>query len=160
MLNINIICVGKLKENYLRDACKEYSKRLDAFCKLKITELNEYKLPDRPSDSQINICIQKEGEQILSKISVGSYIVAMCIEGKMPDSVELSEKIQILTIDGVSNITFIIGGSYGLSDEVKKAANFKMSMSKMTFPHQLARVMLLEQIYRAMNIASNGKYHK
>lgn len=160
MLNINIICIGKLKEKYLKDACDEYTKRLDAFCKIKVTELNEYKLPEKPSESMINTCIQKEGESILAKIPNGAYLVAMCIEGKMPDSVELSEKIQQLAVDGVSNIVFVIGGSYGLSDEVKKAAKYRMSMSKMTFPHQLARVMLLEQIYRAMNIASNGKYHK
>ncbi len=160
MLSINIICIGKLKEKYLRDACEEYAKRLDAFCKVKITELSEYKLPEKPSEAMINTCLQKEGEAILSKVSSGTYLTAMCIEGKMPDSLELSEKIQQLAVDGVSSITFVIGGSYGLSDEVKAAAKYKMSMSRMTFPHQLARVMLLEQIYRAMNIASNGKYHK
>lgn len=160
MLNINIICIGKLKEKWMRDGCDEYIKRLDAFCKLKVYELNEFKLPDKPSEAQIKNCIEKEGADIISKLVNGTYLISMCIEGKMPDSVELSEKIQSLTIDGVSSITFVIGGSYGLSDEVKRLSKYRMSMSKMTFPHQLARVMLLEQIYRAMNIASNGKYHK
>ncbi len=160
MLNIHIICIGKLKEKYLKDACGEYEKRLNAFCKLKITELNEYKLPERPSQSQIQTCIQKEGNAIMSKLDSGTFVISMCIEGKQFSSEELSEKIQSIAVDGVSSVTFVIGGSYGLSEQVKSTSKLKLSMSKMTFPHQLARVMLLEQIYRAMNIASNGKYHK
>mgnify|MGYP003308927621 CR=1 FL=1 len=160
MLNVNIICIGKLKEKYLRDAVSEYEKRLTAFCKLNIIELGEYALPDNPSPADINRGLEKEGEQILSKISNGAYVYAMCIEGKQRSSTELSAEIDRLAVEGNSNITFIIGGSYGLSDAVKQRANMKLSMSEMTFPHQLARVMLLEQIYRSFQISIGGPYHK
>ena len=160
MYNVNLICVGKLKESYLRDACAEYSKRLSAFCKLKITELTPCRIPENPSQAQIDCALIDEGKRILSSISPTERVYAMCIEGKLLDSVELSREIQNAGVTGSGNIVFIIGGSHGLSDEVKKRANFKLSMSKMTFPHQLARVMLLEQIYRAFMIADGKKYHK
>lgn len=160
MLNINIICIGKLKEKYLRDASAEYSKRLTAFCKLNIIELDEYSLPDNPSDAQIKQGLEKEGKAILDKIQKDAFVYAMCIEGKQRSSPALSKEIQDIALNGNSNITFIIGGSFGLSGEVKKRANMKLSMSEMTFPHQLARIMLLEQIYRAFQISSGGKYHK
>ena len=160
MLSINIICIGKLKEKYLKDASAEYSKRLTAFCKLNIIELDEYALPDNPSDAQIKQGLEKEGKAILDKILKDAYVYAMCIEGKQRSSPKLSEEFQKLALDGNSNLTFIIGGSFGLSDEVKQRANAKLSMSEMTFPHQLARIMLLEQIYRAFQISSGGKYHK
>ena len=160
MISVNVICVGGLKEKYLKDAVSEYSKRLGAFCKFKITELDEYKLPQNPSTAQIENGIQEEGKKILSKITKGSYVFSMCIEGKNISSQQLSQEIENISLKGVSNIDFIIGGSYGLLDEIKSQSNFKLSMSKMTFPHQLARVMLCEQIYRAFQISSGGKYHK
>ena len=160
MLNVNIICIGKLKENYLRDAQSEYSKRLTPFCKLNIIELDEYALPQNPSEAQINQGLEKEGKQILQKIPNGSFVYAMCIEGKQRSSTDLSAEIEALKVDGKSDITFIIGGSFGLSDEVKARADKKLSMSLMTFPHQLARIMLLEQLYRSFQISSGTKYHK
>lgn len=160
MLTIDIICIGKLKEQYLRDAVAEYNKRLTAFCKVNIIELSEYTLPDNPSKSEIEKGLAKEGEQILSKIKNDAAVYAMCIEGKQRSSVALSKELDELAVSGKSNITFIIGGSYGLSDEVKNRADIRLSMSEMTFPHQLARVMLLEQIYRAFQISTGGKYHK
>lgn len=160
MITVNIICVGKLKEKYLRDACAEYTKRLTAFCKLHIIELQPFALSQNPAEAEINEGLRQEGKLILSKIPDSAYVVAMCIEGKQISSPEFSQKIQDVALGGHSTVTFIIGGSFGLSDEVKKRADYKLSMSEMTFPHQLARVMLLEQIYRAFQISSGGKYHK
>ncbi len=160
MMNINIICVGKLKEDYLRNACAEYQKRLGAFCRLKITELQPARLPENPNDSQINAALEEEGKQILSKIAANEAVFAMCIEGKMLSSEKLSQEIENYALKGFGSLCFIIGGSHGLSPAVKARANFRLSMSPMTFPHQLARVMLLEQIYRAFMISSGGKYHK
>ena len=160
MYNINLICVGKLKEDYLRAACAEYSKRLSAFCKLKVTELIPARIPENPSTAQIESALADEGKRILSCISPGERVYAMCIEGKIISSEELSAELQKAGVSGSGNIAFIIGGSHGLSDEVKRRADFKLSMSKMTFPHQLARVMLLEQIYRSFMISGGGKYHK
>ena len=159
MLKINIICIGKIKEKYFADAVEEYSKRLGAFCKFSVTELSEERLSgDTPS--QIEIVIREEGKRILKKINPSDYVAAMCIEGKQLSSVELSRQIDSIAVSGKSAIAFVIGGSYGLSDEVKQRAQLRLSMSKMTFPHQLARVMLAEQIYRAFEISTNGKYHK
>ncbi|WMJ24014.1 23S rRNA (pseudouridine(1915)-N(3))-methyltransferase RlmH [Paludicola sp. MB14-C6] len=158
MLTINIICIGKLKESYLRDAQAEYQKRLGAFCKLNIIELNESKLPNDPSDAQIQKGMEIESQAILSKLK--GYIVPMCIEGKILSSEDLATKMNEVSLNGTSEISFVIGGSFGLSNEVKQKADFKLSMSKMTFPHQLARIMLLEQVYRGFQINSNGKYHK
>ena len=160
MMNVTIIFVGKLKEKYLVDCCNEYLKRLSVLCKMNMIEINEEKICDNPNDTQINIVLQKEGERIISKIPKNSYIIPMCIEGKQLDSIEFANKFRQVALCGKSNITFIIGGSFGLSDNVKKLADCKMSMSKMTFPHQLARMMLLEQIYRAFQIQNNSKYHK
>ena len=160
MMNINIICVGKLKEDYLRNACAEYQKRLGAFCRLKITELQPARLPESPNDSQINAALEDEGKQILSRIAANEAVFAMCIEGKMLSSEKLSEEIENYALKGFGSLCFIIGGSHGLSPAVKARANFRLSMSPMTFPHQLARVMLLEQIYRAFMISNGGKYHK
>ena len=160
MITVNIICVGKLKEKYLRDACAEYTKRLTAFCKLHIIELQPFALSQTPAEAEINEGLRQEGKLILSKIPDSAYVVAMCIEGKQISSPEFSQKIQDVALGGHSTVTFVIGGSFGLSDEVKKRADYKLSMSEMTFPHQLARVMLLEQIYRAFQISSGGKYHK
>lgn len=158
MLNVNLIVVGKLKEAYLRDACAEYCKRLQAFCRISVIEIPEYKLPDKPSETQIKTGLEQEGKNILQKAK--GLIIPLCIEGKQTDSVSFSRFLEEQAVDGVSEVSFIIGGSFGLSDEVKAAGKYKMSMSKMTFPHQLARVMLLEQIYRAFSISAGSKYHK
>lgn len=160
MIAVNIICIGKLKESYLRDASAEYSKRLGAFCKLNITEIQPKRLPDQPSKAEIDAALSAEGKQILAKISQNSKIVAMCIEGSQMSSEQLAKQFETDAVSRTGSLSFIIGGSFGLSDEVKKRADLKLSMSKMTFPHQLARVMLLEQIYRAFQINSGGKYHK
>ena len=160
MLNITIICVGKLKEQYLRDACSEYSKRLSSSCKLNIVEIGEEKSGNSPSQKEIENVLSAEGKRIIEKIPKGSAVYSMCIEGRQRTSEELSREIDSLGVSGVSSLVFIIGGSFGLSDEVKGISTQKLSMSKMTFPHQLARVMLLEQIYRAMQISLGTKYHK
>ncbi len=160
MLKITLITVGRLKEQYLRDAVKEYEKRLSTLCTLKNVELDAAKLPDSPNEAQISIALQTEAEKILAAIPNGAYVIPMCIEGKQMDSGELSQKLSDIGVAGQSNVVFIIGGSHGLSDKVKQKADCKLSMSKMTFPHQLARVMLLEQIYRAFKISTGGTYHK
>lgn len=160
MLNISIICVGNLKEKYWRDACGEYSKRLSGFCRFQITEIPESRLPGNPSEAEINKCLESEGEALLAKIPAGSFVVAMCIEGRELTSPQLAEKLEKIAVEGKSKIFFVIGGSFGLSEAVKKRADLRLSMSPMTFPHQLARVMLCEQIYRAFSINSGTKYHK
>lgn len=158
MLTVNLICVGKLKESYLRDACSEYIKRLSSFCKVNIIEIAECKLPNLPSNAEILRGIDVEYGLILPKLK--GYIIPLCIEGNQLSSEQLSEKISMLMLDGISELSFVIGGSFGLSDSIKLSCDFKLSMSAMTFPHQLARVMLLEQIYRCFQINNNGKYHK
>ena len=160
MIGITVICEGRLKEKYLRDACDEYSKRLGAYCKLNIIELAPHRIPDNPSENEIANALNAEGREILSKIPDGAKVYAMCIEGKQMPSEKLAKTISDCSVQGYSNIVFIIGGSHGLSEDVKKRADFRLSMSEMTFPHQLARVMLLEQIYRAFQISTGGKYHK
>ena len=160
MLNITIIAIGKLKEQYLRDASAEYQKRLSTLCKLNIIELNPEKLSDNPSAKEIENALNNEAKKIIEKIPKGAKVYSMCIEGKQRTSEELSKEIDSLAVEGASNIVFIIGGSFGLSDEVKALSSFRLSMSKMTFPHQIARIMLLEQIYRAMQISLGTKYHK
>ncbi len=161
MLKINIICIGKIKEKYFTDAVGEYAKRLTAFCKFSVVELNEERIrSNTPNDSQIAEVIEAEGRRILQKVGASDYVAAMCIEGKLLSSEELSETLDKAALSGKSTVDFIIGGSYGLSDEVKRRADLRLSMSKMTFPHQLARVILSEQIYRAFEISTNGKYHK
>ena len=157
-MNIELIVVGKLKEDYLRSACAEYIKRLGRYCTFTLHELDECRLSDSPSEKETEAALKKEGEQI-RKLARG-MIIPMCIEGKQLTSCELAEKISSAGVDGVSTITFIIGSSFGLAPKVKAMGDMKLSMSKMTFPHQLARVMLLEQIYRSFQIISGGKYHK
>ncbi len=161
MLNVNLITVGKLKESYLRDACAEYQKRLQAFCKLNIVELNESRLPDSPSEKEIKTALSNEGKAMMSLLSGNScYNITMCIEGEQLSSVKFAEKLEKISVDGKSTVNIVIGSSFGIADEIKAMSDFKLSMSEMTFPHQLARVMLLEQLYRAFQINSGGKYHK
>ena len=159
MFTINLICVGKLKESYWREACAEYAKRLSAICRFTIVELPESRLPDNPSASQMEAALQTEGEKILAAAG-GAPLFALCIEGKPLSSEQLAEKIDALAVNGASTLCFAIGSSFGLSDAVKRAALLRLSMSLMTFPHQLARVMLCEQTYRAFQILNHGKYHK
>lgn len=159
MLNVNLICIGTLKEKFFSDAVNEYKKRLGRYCKFNIIELPEEKLSDQETKAQIDKTLTKEGERILSKIGRTDYVIAMCIEGKILSSEELAEKLADISMSsGV--VDFVIGGSWGLSEDVKRRADFKLSVSKMTFPHQLFRVMLSEQIYRAFSISANAKYHK
>ncbi len=160
MLNINVITIGKLKEGYLRDACAEYVKRLGAYSKVKVTELAESRLSDNPSEKEIAAALDNEAKAVLAAVPSGSAVIAMCIEGRQFSSEDFSARLEKFAVDGKSTVCLIIGSSYGLSEKVKSAADVRMSMSAMTFPHQLARVMLLEQLYRAMSISGNGKYHK
>lgn len=159
-MNISIIAVGKLKEKYLKMAIDEYSKRLSRYCKLEIIELPDEKTPDNASEKEEIQIKEKEGKQILSKIKDNSYVVAMDLKGKQFTSEEFSKFISNCGVMGNSNIAFVIGGSLGLSEEVIKRADYKLCFSKMTFPHQLFRVMLLEQIYRGFRIINNEPYHK
>lgn len=159
-MKITILCVGKIKEKFYVQAIEEYAKRLKAYCKLEIIEVADEKTPDNASEKEVNLIKDKEGERILSNIKDGTYVIALAIDGNMLDSVELAEKIDSLGIRGVSHIVLVIGGSLGLSDKVLGRADYKLSFSKMTFPHQLMRVVLLEQIYRSYRIIKNEPYHK
>lgn len=159
MLRCNLVCVGKLKEDYWKKAFQEYEKRLQPFCRFSVTELPESYLPDQPSKSQIAMALESEADRILASAE-GSALVALCIEGRSFTSDQLAEEIRNIVLHGTSKISFIIGSSFGLSDRVKQKAFLRLSMSAMTFPHQMARVMLIEQIYRSFQIMNNGKYHK
>lgn len=160
-MNVNIICVGKLKEAYWRDACNEYIKRLGTYATARVVELNESKLSDRPTDGEITKCLEREANDMMPYIEQkGAYNIAMCIEGKQLSSEELAAKIADAGVSGFSTVNIIIGSSFGLSDRVKQKAHFKLSISKMTLPHQLARVVCLEQTYRAFAINNGSKYHK
>ena len=159
-MKIKIICVGKLKEKYLKDAINEYSKRLGRFCTLEVTELSDEKIPDNPSLAEEEKVLLCEGEKILKNIGASDYVVTLCVEGKQLSSEEFANKIHTLGLSGKSNISFIIGGSLGLHPSVKNRSDLRLGFSKMTFPHQLMRVVLLEQIYRAFKINANEKYHK
>lgn len=160
MMNVQLIVLGKLKEKYMKDFAGEYEKRLSAYCKMSVAELEPVKLSDNPSQSEIDNALTKETKMIKDKIPKNSYVFSMCIEGKQMSSEELSQKLEDIALSGKNNVVFIIGSSFGLSDEIKQMSDFKFSMSKMTFPHKLARIMLTEQIYRGFSISNNGKYHK
>ena len=159
-MKISILCVGKVKEKFYRDAIDEFTKRLSRYCKLEIIEVADEKTLEQASETEIRLIKEKEGERLLKNIKDDTYVIALCIDGKQLDSEELSKKIEKLGIQGVSHICFVIGGSLGLSDAVIKRADFKLSFSKMTFPHQLMRVILLEQIYRGYRIMNHEPYHK
>ena len=159
MLSINIICVGKLKESYWRDALDEYAKRMKSLCKFGVVELPEERVGDDPSQAEIRRTIEAESDRIMQKIGKGDYVIAMCVEGKNIGSEGLSVRLEDISMSH-STVDLIIGGSWGLSDALKNRADFRLSMGKMTFPHQLCRVMLAEQIYRALQISKGTKYHK
>ncbi len=160
MLKITVACVGKLKESYWRDAVAEYQKRLSAYCSLDIAEVEEAPVPQKASPAQIEAALETEGKRLLAKVPAGAALCSLCIEGKEMGSEPFSRWIGDIQVRGISHIVLVIGGSWGLSPQVKKASMLRLSMSPMTFPHQLARVMLLEQTYRAFQILSGGKYHK
>lgn len=159
-MRITLITVGKIKEKFYVDAIAEYSKRLSRYCKLDIVQVEDEKTPDSASELQKRQIKEKEGERILAQVKDGSYVIALAIEGEMLSSEALAEKIERLGIAGQSQIAFIIGGSLGLSEAVLKRADHKLSFSRMTFPHQLMRVILLEQIYRSYRIIHGEPYHK
>ena len=160
MMNVHLIVLGKLKEKYMKDFSQEYEKRLSAYCKMTVTELEPVRLSDDPSQNEIRNALNKETQMIIAKIPKNSYVFSMCIEGKQMSSEDFSQKLDDIALSGKNSIVFIIGSSFGLSDEIKRMSDFKFSMSKMTFPHKLARIMLTEQIYRGFSISNNGKYHK
>lgn len=159
MMNINFIAMGKLKESYFREACAEYQKRLSAFARVTVREPEPQPLPQNPSAAQISAALEREAKDILACTGSG-FNIALCVEGKHLSSERLAEKIQNLGNDGISTVNFIVGSSFGLAESLKEKCQMRMSMSEMTFPHSLARVMLFEQVYRAFSIINNSKYHK
>lgn len=159
-MKITIICVGKIKEKFYVQAADEYRKRLSRYCQLNIIEVADEKTKEGASDNEVRLVREREGERILKCIRDDSLVIALAIEGKMLDSVELSEKLAQLCVGGTSHIMFVIGGSLGLSERVLSRADMRLSFSRMTFPHQLMRVILLEQIYRAFRIMNHEPYHK
>ena len=160
MAGIMVICVGKLKERFYQEAAAEYAKRLSGYCRLEVVELAECRLPKNPSPADIHSALEKEGEAIRAKIPPSSRVVALCVEGRMRSSEELARMIGGWQSGPHNNLVFIIGGSYGLHPSVKAMAGAQLSISPMTFPHHLARVMLLEQIYRGFKILEGSEYHK
>ena len=159
MLNITVVSVGRIKEDYFRRACEEYGKMLSGFCRFSPENVQAEKLNGDPSDKEIQIALNKEGDNILKKIPQNAYVTALCIEGREMTSPQLAAELEKVSLNS-SNICFIIGSSFGLGDKVKERADLRLSMSKMTFPHNFARVMLFEQLYRALSILNNRKYHK
>lgn len=159
-MRITILCVGKIKEKFYRDAIAEYEKRLSRYCKFEIIEVADEKTPDHASETEELLIKDKEADRMEKYLKDGAYVIALAIDGKMLDSVELSAKLESLGTFGTSHIIFVIGGSLGLSDRILKRADYKLSFSKMTFPHQLMRVILSEQIYRSYRIMNHEPYHK
>ena len=159
-MNIQIVCIGKLKEKYWSEAVNEYTKRLSRYCNMEITELKEARLPANPSAADEENVKIEEGKSILRVIKEDTFVITLEIFGKQLSSTELADEIEELSLMGKSNITFVIGGSLGLSQEVSRRSDFKLSFSKMTFPHQMMRVVLLEQIYRSFKIIKHETYHK
>ena len=160
MIQINILYVGNIKDKFFAQALTEYEKRLSGLCKIKNIELKVEKPPDNPSESEIALIIRKEGDRLMENLPKKGYKIALCVEGIQLSSEDFAKKIESVTVSGDSEITFIIGGAFGMDERVKKAANFRLSISKMTFTHRMMRVILEEQIYRALNILSGGHYHK
>ena len=160
MLNVKLICVGKMREKFYIDAFAEYTKRLQAYCRLELLEIAEQRLGDRPSEKEIAAALEREGQEILKAVPPDAYLTALCVEGKQMPSEGMAELIAARENSGRPKLCFVIGGSYGLSPSVKARADRKLSMSQMTFPHHLARVMLAEQLYRGFKINEGSKYHK
>ena len=160
MFSVQLICMGKLKEKFYLSAAAEYEKRLKGYCQFQLLELPEVRLPDDPSPAQIAAGLEKEADMILSKIPKGAWFCVLTPEGKLLSSEALASKLRDVKVSGKSNACFLIGSSFGISPRIKEIADFKLSMSPMTFPHHLARIMVLEQLYRAEAIQSGSKYHK
>lgn len=160
MQRVTVLCVGKLKEKFYLEAAAEYIKRLQRFCKLELVELPESRLPESPSPAEVQRALAAEAVAIRERLPKGGAVIALCIEGKPCSSVELSRRMEELAVAGKTQLTFLIGGSVGLDESLKRQADWRLSMSPMTFPHHLARIMLLEQIYRAYQISAGTKYHK
>ena len=158
-MNVNMIAMGKIKESYYREACAEYQKRLTAYAKVAVKEPTPEDLPSEPSPSQIEKALEKEAALIREQAKSG-YKIALCVEGKPFSSEQLAEKLEALGTGGISTVNFIVGSSFGLAESLKRECDLRLSMSSMTFPHSLARVMLFEQVYRAFSILNNSKYHK
>lgn len=159
-MNIMIVCVGKIKESFYREAVSEYEKRLSRYCKLQIMEVSDEKTPDQATENEEDLIRRKEADRIMKLVKEDAYVIALAIQGKKLDSVAFSDLLQKLGVQGKSNIVFIIGGSLGLHDSVLKRADYLLSFSDMTFPHQLMRVILSEQIYRGYRIMNGEPYHK
>ena len=160
MFSVTLLTVGKLKEKFYLDAVKEYEKRLKGYCQFQLLELPEERLPETPSDGDLRRALQKEAEEVRKRIPKGAWFCVFTPEGKHLSSEELSATLQEVKLSGKSAACFLIGSSFGMAEELKKEADFRLSMSKMTFPHHLARVMVLEQLYRAEAIAAGSRYHK
>lgn len=160
MFEITLIAMGKLKEKFYLSACEEYEKRMKAYCQFKLIELPEFRLPDNPSPAEISAGLDREAELILEKIPKGSWFCVLTPEGKSLSSQELATKIKNIKLSGKSSACFLIGSSFGIAESIKNRADFRLSMSPMTFPHHLARVMVLEQLYRSEAIQAGSKYHK
>ena len=160
MLSIYLVCVGRLKERFYQDACAEYLKRLSPYCKLTLLELPEERLPQTPSQGQIDAALEKEGQAIRSKLPPNTSLVCLCVEGRLRSSEELASLVQTWEHNSAKHLAFVIGGSFGLAESLKAEAWVRLSMSPMTFPHPLARVMVLEQLYRAFKINEGSNYHK
>lgn len=160
MLQVTVLCVGKLKEKFYTDAAAEYIKRLGAYCKVEIAEMPEAKRPRDPSDAETAAAVRKEGDALIARLPKGALHVALCVEGKEITSEDMAALLQRAASSGAGKLCFLIGGSDGLDERVKKAADERLSMSRMTFPHHLARVMLLEQLYRGFKIGEGSHYHK
>ena len=160
MLNVKLICVGKMREKFYIDAFEEYQKRLQTYCRLEPVEITEQRLSDRPAEKEITAALEREGQEILKAVPADAYLVALCVEGKQMPSEGMAELIAARENSGKPKLCFVIGGSFGLSPTVKSRADRKLSMSQMTFPHHLARVMLIEQVYRGFKINEGSQYHK
>ena len=160
MFDITLICMGKLKEKFYLSAAAEYEKRLKGYCSFHLIELPEVRLPENPSPAEISTGLEKEAESILAKIPKGSWFCTFTPEGKLLSSEALAEKLKEVKISGKSSVCFLIGSSFGIAPRIKQMADFKLSISPMTFPHHLARIMVMEQIYRAEAIQAGSKYHK
>ena len=160
MLQVKLICVGKLREKFYIEAFEEYRKRLGGYCRVDCADIPEQRLPENPSDAQVKAALEREGAEILKAIPADAYVTALCVEGKQVPSEAMAELIAGRENSGKPKLCFVIGGSFGLSDGVKNRADLRLSMSKMTFPHHLARVMLAEQLYRGFKIKEGSRYHK
>ena len=160
MLSVTVLCVGKMREKHFISAFSEYEKRLGAFCRFELQEIAEQRLPDRPAPKEIESALEREAQELLRRIPKGAAVIAMCVEGKQLSSPDFAAYLARLQNSGISHICFLVGGSFGLHERVKQAAGLRLSMSAMTFPHHLARVMLAEQIYRAFTILNGSQYHK